>query len=117
VLSTFGMKKHLPRRLWIYGVSILALVCIVISVLSTRRDVPTFQGKTVSYWLDRLDSRNLEDRAKATEAMTSLGTNALPILQEYIQAEDSLLKKKLVTLSRKQSLVNLSLNSVNNAVN
>ena len=105
------MKQHLPRRLWIYGVSTLALVCIVISVFSTRRDISTFQGKTVPEWLDRLDSRNLEDRAKAMEAISSVGTNALPILQEYIQAKDSWLKKKLITLSRKQSLVNLSLNS------
>lgn len=80
---------------------------------------PTYQGKTLSQWLDQLDSAReqrmqyhsapqlssanaeaeqpfRQSEAEAEHAIQQMGTNALPRLIRMIQVHDSFLKRSLM---------------------
>jgi hypothetical protein len=60
---------------------------------------PEYNGATLSTWLSRCGSTNLEESLAAGDAIRHMGTNALPLLLRWIQHEpgwrDSLGKKIL----------------------
>jgi len=89
-------KKHAA------AIAILALVGIPFWILlGTGKREPVYEGKPLSYWL----SDFWPNASKATPhklqhdriAVRDIGTNAIPILLEWIAARDGPLKKRMVT--------------------
>ena len=64
-----------------------------------------YQGKRLSFWLERLG--HPDEQAIAQQAIQRIGTNALPILIEMLQARDTQLKQLLMTWAEKQKLVHV----------
>ncbi|HEX3720513.1 MAG TPA: HEAT repeat domain-containing protein [Verrucomicrobiae bacterium] len=65
------------------GLAILALSAIAFpSVANCEQKEPVFDGKPLSYWMERLD--NLSDTA-ARAAIKEIGTNALPDLMRMLR--------------------------------
>ena len=68
---------------------------------------PVYESKPLSVWLEGYDDGvwGSPQRKKADEAVRHLGTNALPTLLRLLQAEDSVLKIRLIRLAQKQHLI------------
>ncbi|EEF60946.1 HEAT repeat domain-containing protein [Pedosphaera parvula] len=99
--------KH-PRRILLILLSFLLLGGLAWQVLRPRE--PVYQGKTLTQWLRQgIGSTNAEDEKLIVKAVTIIGTNALPVLLQKIQATDSPLKLKFISLIERQSLIQLDL--------
>lgn len=71
---------------------------------------PTYNGRPLVEWLQKIDYNNTEEpmnaeSAEAVAAVRALGTNALPHLLRMLETQDSPLKLRLVDLARKQRLI------------
>jgi HEAT repeat protein len=88
-----------------------ALVCIACFYFTPH--YPAYQGKSLTTWLDQdakylLAEQKSSDRVKrdqAEAAIRHIGTNALPTLLSMVRARDSALKKRLIALVNKQSVI------------
>ena len=77
-----------------------ALGTILWIVLSPREHEPVYQGKTLTYWLSDFwpgRSPTPEKLEQDKLAVRQIGTNAIPILLQWISAKDGPLKQKMVT--------------------
>jgi hypothetical protein len=80
-----------------------------------RPSEPSFQGKTLSYWLDqyRFNLTSGEEkearalREDAQRAVHQIGTNAIPHLLIMLRERDSAFKAKLFGLVQKQRLIRI----------
>src|SRR5207247_1668570 len=84
------------------------VVLLLLALLRPRE--PVHQGKTLSEWLENLDkempnSNYVGTNGPAATAIQQIGTNAIPYLRQMLNARDSRLKAKLITLSSKQTFV------------
>lgn len=91
------MRKR-PRIL--LAVLIVAVVGWI-AWLTLRPSEPMYKGKPLSFWLEGYvyDPRL---RPEADEAVRHIGTNAIPILLRLLQAKDSPLNLRLISLASKQ---------------
>ena len=87
---------------------LLAFVIFVVCQLHGARE-PTYQEKPLSFWVSQQQRSWLRSdspsRLEADRAIRSIGTNALPFLLKWTSAKDAPLKKKLMALAKKQSLI------------
>src|SRR5713226_2266014 len=67
---------------------------------------PVIRGKRLSAWLVDKASGDLRVRNQAIDAIREAGTNALPRMVEMLQAQDSIIKQRLVRLAGKQRVLN-----------
>ena len=100
-------------------VLLAGLVAVVvaggISWLTLRTREPVYQGKSLTAWLEQVREPGYQtqptkgDQAitEAETAITQIGTNALPYLMKMAAVKDSVLKDKLIGLSRRQSIVRI----------
>jgi HEAT repeat protein len=74
------------------GVVLGAVAIVVAILLMMGPDVPDpqHQNKPLSAWLKDLRSGRSETQARAEEAITNIGTNALPMLLRELRAQDPL---------------------------
>ena len=84
---------------------------------------PTYQGKTLTYWLKQaqiqnirffaplVDMQNLD--SEPARAIREIGTNAIPILLKFAAAHDGTVKTKFIGLVNGQKLIPLHVNSAN----
>ena len=75
----------------------LFFLCFLLSPVERE---PVYQGKTLTYWLSGFwPGRNPppEKVEQAKLAVRQIGTNAIPILLQWISAKDGDLKQKMVT--------------------
>jgi hypothetical protein len=98
----------------VLAVAVLGGLCWL--VLRPRE--PVYQGRRLSYWLEAYDYEfkmaHFDDTARlamAKEALRQAGTNAIPVLLQMLRAHDSALKLKLMTLARKQHIINIRFTS------
>ena len=82
-----------------YRIALAVLLVAVVSgiawqVLCLRE--PVYQGKRLSFWLQRYSPDG--DSPEVDDALRMMGTNAIPTLLENLQAKDSLLKLNLAAL-------------------
>ena len=85
--------------------AITALVLVTLGALlwipsSPGEREPVYQGKTLTYWLsDFWPGRNPTPEKVEQDklAVRQIGTNAIPILLQWISAKDGPLKQKMVT--------------------
>jgi hypothetical protein len=80
---------------------VLATLGALLWILTSRGErEPVYQGKTLHYWLsDYWPGRNPtpEKLEQDRLAIRQIGTNAIPILLQWLSAKDGPLKKKMVT--------------------
>jgi hypothetical protein len=80
---------------------VLAALGALLWILSSAGErEPVYQGKTLTYWLSDFSSGRIltpEKMAQDNLAVRQIGTNAIPILLQWISARDGLLKQKMVT--------------------
>ncbi len=91
-------------------VGLLAVIAAVAACLALRPREPVYQGKRLSEWLHELDKDTFtkESRARATEAVRRIGTNGIPFLERMLRS-DPWLRRTLIELSGKQSVIHLHL--------
>jgi hypothetical protein len=102
-----GKKKRI-----LFAVLVLAVLGFLAWEVFRGRE-PVYQGKTLSEWLRSYDYQGIdasggkraERNDQVDEAVRHIGTNALPHLAKKLIAKDSSLKKKLVDLVTRQSLI------------
>jgi hypothetical protein len=97
------------RKKWRSGlVVLLALGTIGMLSYVSRRNEPSFQGRTLSEWLSDIENAR-DDRAAepANNAVRQIGTNAIPYLLGMMRAEDSKLKETFNTLVTKAHIYRL----------
>ena len=96
------------RRLGLIVVLGLAITAAVFFALRPRE--PVYQGKRLSEWLDQYEASLLardQTTEQASSALRHIGTNALPVFLRMVSVRDSALKRKLLPLAEKQSMVSL----------
>ncbi len=90
-------------RKWLLVTGIFGVVLVVIALLG-RDNEPRYDGHSLSYWLDRyrrtspdMSSTGAEEGPdpKAVEAISRIGTNALPLLLRRLRYEPSRAREAL----------------------
>jgi hypothetical protein len=75
--------KQRRRILWV--ALACALVVLVAALLWPREREPVYHGKSLTQWLQRIQTHNVEtEDYEALEAVRQIGTNALPCLVRWI---------------------------------
>jgi len=93
-------------------------VALLIWVAWPARE-PVYQGQPFTFWLDQYrtnfpgrgasDAASKQDEAQA--AIRAIGTNALPVLLGMVGKSDLPLKTRLLTLLRKQSVIQVQVHN------
>jgi len=103
------------KRVQVALAVLLVVFAGVIAWQVLRLREPVYQGKRLSFWLERLtgavNRRNQNERDGAEQALRHIGTNALPVLIERLTAQDGRLKQLMTTLGEKHKLLPFHLKS------
>src|SRR2546429_6992218 len=104
------------KRLGVIGILALTVSMGLLRFGLVLRKEPQFQGRTLTQWLvDRPKHRNpfivrpAPLSVEAQQAVKAIGTNAIPILLEMIQARDSAFKTWLTSVLNRQHLIGFRL--------
>jgi len=79
------MKRVSAKPLFI----LLGFVAVGCALHAAQLRQPRFQGRTLTEWLMDFDDRKGNSNATVVAAIRQIGTNALPIILEFIRPEDS----------------------------
>jgi len=114
---------RLKRRKVISTVVTLVLVAIALLVVLRHGNEPRYDGERLSYWLALLakhaTTQDSPDFDKARNAISAIGTNALPFLMKWIQYEPppwrrNLLKKLPTKLANNKTISGLVIGRTEN---
>lgn len=72
---------------------------------------PSYRGRRLSRWLADLDLESSNSPVAATQAVRAIGTKALPVLFEMVQASDPFWKRSLLWLDARQSFLRLRIST------
>lgn len=100
-MNTPAMKKRSRTTLAIVIVSILG--GLAQPTLLARE--PSYQGKRLSDWMNDFEADKPEVRQEARDAIRKIGTNALPLIIEFIRSTNSPAKLRLMEWSKRQSMI------------
>jgi hypothetical protein len=94
----------------------LALVGVTAWRVTQPPDEPVYRGKPLTTWLMWAfqDSMTLTEQAggrEADEALSRIGTNAIPTLLKFLRMKDSALKVRLMDLALRQHIINFDYTS------
>lgn len=103
------------KKGWRLTVVVLLLTVVVgLFLVITRPDEPSYQGRSLSAWLDDNYQSKLMPprrpvaegtRERAENAIKMIGTNAIPTLLRMLASRDSRLKLEVLMFAHKQSLI------------
>jgi hypothetical protein len=97
------------RRIWFTAMTLAIAGVIWWLFWGLSDSEPVYKGKRLSYWLQGYNAqlRHLAgpQRKDTEEAIRQIGTNGIPTMLKMLQAKDSWLKTKWITLVRKQHFV------------
>src|SRR5947207_1339961 len=79
-ILTAVLKK---RSIWLAALLALTLGLVGAARLSSRPREPVYRGKTLTYWLEVINTNGWASGEKP-EAVRHIGTNAIPILLNLI---------------------------------
>jgi HEAT repeats len=97
--------------------SFIALViCCLATVFLCRSTEPTYKGRTVTQWLSAASGRGTtlfeapdgappSEFIKCRAAIRAIGTNSIPILLKYVEAQDTTFVAQIESLLTRQSLL------------
>jgi hypothetical protein len=95
----------MKRRYWFLA---LAVVAGVGALALHRAREPRYHGKGLSYWFAALDGIHT---AEHEEAVKQIGKGCLPLIERYIRAKDTSLKRGVIVLLSSQSLFKFNLST------
>ncbi len=99
-------RRYLLITLLIAAVGVLAWLLLLLD------PEPTYQSRPLSYWLKGFYPGNPDPTQKqAVDAVTQIGTNAVPTLVRMLQQKDSKLKLRLIQLIQMQHWVHFNFES------
>lgn len=114
----------MPMRVKIVLAVVLVALAGVIAWQVLRKREPVYQGKPLSFWLkipmqeEGLGPQRLPElevhyykELNAPAAIRQIGTNALPLLIERLQAQDTRLKQLMMRWAREQKFVHFPFKS------
>ena len=101
-----GTRKQLAVGT-VFSLIVFGTAFVLLSPKQRCEPVPSFQGRTLSEWLDQLDYTHSQSDVMASNAIAQMGTTILPFLKPMLRAHDSVLKLQLVELLSKQSVVKI----------
>ena len=87
------------------GLLLLAALIAVVIGLSLRG--PAYHGRSLRAWLRDLQHPSALVRHNAQEAVSYLGTNAVPTIREFLHAEDLPIKTNIIFLLSRQRFVRI----------
>src|SRR5262245_65790695 len=93
------------RRTAITLVSVVAVVVAVLRLANPSVREPVFDGRPLSYYLDKQTYGELRTERDARESIRDFGTNAVPSLIEILNARESRFKAKLRGVLQSQPLI------------
>jgi HEAT repeat protein len=96
----------MKTRSWMGGLLLLAAVIAVLIGLSLRE--PAYHGRSLRAWLRDLEHPSALVRHNAQEAVSYLGTNAVPTIQKMLHAEDLPIKTNIILLLSRQRFVRIT---------
>jgi HEAT repeat protein len=107
----------MKRRITILSVVALAVTLVGLAWFCLGFHEPAYQGKTLRVWMSAWHKNLLAnqgspgraERDQAQAAIKSIGADALPMLLRMAGAKDSVLKKRLIALASKQSIIRFHL--------
>ena len=100
------------RRILLFAIAALLLAAIGWHLYATRE--PSYQGKTLTEWLEQLYVAALGsggEEKQPTEAIRAIGKAGLPTLLRLTQSQTSPFKEKLEAWAKKQTLVKVHFRS------
>jgi HEAT repeat protein len=86
-----GVKNRIRIR-WL--VMAVAIAGSILFFIANKSDEPTHNGRTLSYWLERLWHSDESVVVEAEEAIRSMGTNAVPHLIRMLPEREATWKQK-----------------------
>lgn len=89
-------------------IAMVGLAALVFVLFSSGRREPSFEGKSLTWWLAQLDFSYRPSDIQASNAVYQMGTNILPCLRPMFHAHDAGMKLALFRLLSKQHLVTVS---------
>src|SRR5512133_2428574 len=106
-----GLFLRLRQLALLLGLALLFLGTLSYQLFRVPRE-PVYQGKALSEWLQTYNPGSASGRGspawKATDdALSHIGTNAIPFLLKRLRAHDSSLKLRFVALAQKQHLIKI----------
>jgi len=117
-LDSSPWQRHIPGMQKRVHIALAVLLVILVGLaawLGLRQREPVYQGKGLSIWLESrykgATKGNQDERQFAEQAIRQIGTNALPVLIEWLGAQDTRLKQVMITLAAKQKVLHLHLTS------
>ena len=91
----------------------IAIICLAAWYMFIPRQ-PRYNGKPLSYWMSRYESRilgkaalNSSEQQEADKAVREFGTNAIPYLLKLAGRKDSALKQRMLSIYRRQTWLKL----------
>ena len=101
-----------PRRIFLLAVAVVVIAAAGWHLYATRE--PSYQGKSLSQWLEEGDSGGCcqtNEMQEVDRAVRAIGKQALPNLLQMLRVKDSWLKVNLMKLGAKQSLIRIPFTS------
>jgi hypothetical protein len=95
------MRKRVHLALTV----VLLALAGVAAWLGLREREPVYQGHRLSFWLEILMTPSHADDRVAQEAIRHIGTNALPVLIEKLQAQDTWLEQLMLTWAKNHKFI------------
>ena len=87
------------RRSWSFKTRLLAFAVVLIAgllvALFSLSGGPSWRGRDLRSWLVLLQSPNESERQEAEAAVRGIGTNAMPVLIDWISHRDSAAEKRV----------------------
>jgi len=80
------------------------IIAILVFTLVANRE-PTYQEKSVKQWSKILWVGSPSERTNAASALRTIGTNAIPVLEEMLRSKDSKIRTAFLDICSKQSVV------------
>ena len=106
-LDQTAMIRRRQKVVWLAVILLSALGILVLLMWPGRE--PSDQGRTLSQWLEDLDSPSAVTNVQTITAFRRMGAKAGVRLVPMLEASDSALKLRAVELARKQTFVEVRL--------
>jgi hypothetical protein len=85
----------ISRRTFIVS-GVLACVLLALPVVSLQSPSgPEYEGRSLCYWLTRLNSEDSDESARAYAAVEAIGQSGLPTFRRLLGLRDNIFKQKL----------------------
>ena len=63
-------------------------ICIVLLCIGCGQKEPTYNGKSLSHWVNLLSKKDETTRKEAVDAVVSIGSPAVPSLKEALGSDN-----------------------------